>query len=364
MGHIIDAAPGDDRGPLINRVSLGMYTVALAVVALRLFTRGFIVKRFGLDDIFIAVAIILGAAQTVTILFQVENGRGRHANELHVEQMERMLMYSWINMLLYFVGNWTVKMSILALYHRIGSGKQGLPWTVQSRAVWMTASLITAFTLAVFLAQFFACTPISYTWNIETLPNSCISGAAFMRSSAAINIATDIVLLLFPLPLLPLLAFNNRQRTALALIFSIGLVPVIASTMRLCEIVMSGSPLSAGVSWQEADTTWTWAWVPVWSQIEVDMGILAASLPSLNPLFRQVFAGCSVKGSGYVASLPEWTDDGKDMEKETSTVYTAYYGDGSKSDSESEDEAGGAKEWRLELDFEKEGETFMNTTIR
>jgi hypothetical protein len=37
------------------------------------------------------------------------------------------------------------------------------------------------------------------------------------------------------------------------------------------------------------DFSWGWSWVPVWSQIEVDIGILAASLPSLSPLLKQVF---------------------------------------------------------------------------
>ena len=76
--------------------------------------------------------------------------------------------YKWINMLIYFVANWyvdtaasissltlarAVKMSILALYHRIGSGKRGLPLIVQSRAIWATAGFITAYTLAVTLVR-------------------------------------------------------------------------------------------------------------------------------------------------------------------------------------------------------------------
>jgi len=71
-------------------------------------------------------------------------------------------------MLIYFVANWyvhsitfistltlarAVKMSILALYHRIGSGKRGLPLIVQSRAIWATAGFISAFTLAVILVR-------------------------------------------------------------------------------------------------------------------------------------------------------------------------------------------------------------------
>jgi hypothetical protein len=61
--------------------------------------------------------------------------------------------------------------------------------------------------------------------------------------------------------------------------------------MRLCEIVMSDSPIAKGITWQQADFSWMWAWVPVWSQIEVDVAIVAASLPSLSPLFKQAWLG-------------------------------------------------------------------------
>ncbi|KAI4675672.1 uncharacterized protein J4E88_007706 [Alternaria novae-zelandiae] len=253
------------------------------------FTRGYVVKKFGLDDLFIAIAVTLGAAQTVTIILQIEHGQGRHASELHVEQFDEMLMYQWINMLIYFVANWAVKMSILSLYYRIGYGKQGLPWIVQSPAVWTAAGFMTAFSFSVFLAQLFICTPVSRVWDIEAQPDGCINAAMFMVISGAINVVTDIVLLIFPLPLIWVIKFNKRQRTALAVILSIGVIPVIASTMRLCEIVMSDSPIRPGSTWQEVDFSWGWSWVPVWSQIEVDIGILAASLPSLSPLLKHVF---------------------------------------------------------------------------
>lgn len=43
-----------------------------------------------------------------------------------------------------------VKMSILALYYRIGSGRRGLPWNMHPKAVWWTAGVMTAFHFAVF----------------------------------------------------------------------------------------------------------------------------------------------------------------------------------------------------------------------
>jgi hypothetical protein len=107
-------------------------------------------------------------------------------------------------------------MSILALYYRIGSGKRGLPWIVQAPAVWATAGTMTAFTLAIFLAQLLACIPISRAWDVESQPQGCIRGEIFMQVSAAINVGMDVVLLLFPLPLLPLLKFNRKQRSQFA----------------------------------------------------------------------------------------------------------------------------------------------------
>ncbi|KAI4956569.1 hypothetical protein J4E91_000781 [Alternaria rosae] len=97
--------------------------------------------------------------------------------------------------------------------------------------------------------------------------------------------------------------------------------------MRLCEIVMSDSPVRPGSTWQEVDFSWGWSWVPVWSQIEVDIGILAASLPSLSPLLKHVF-NCPARATtpsevptlpGYRGSWGEKNlvsmDDEDDIEK-------------------------------------------------
>ncbi|KAF1357774.1 hypothetical protein EJ07DRAFT_70648, partial [Lizonia empirigonia] len=293
MGHIIMSAAAD-QGHLLNRVSMATYTIAVVFVLLRFFTRGFVVKKFGLDDLFIFIAITLGLAQTATNMLQVEHGRGRHAIDLHLEDFNLMLMFNWIDVLVYVVANWAVKMSILALYHRIGAGKRGLPLIVQARAIWITGGFISAFTLAVIVVQIFTCVPVNGAWDIERVPLMCIDTASFMHAQGAINVFTDVLLLLYPLPLLPLLKFNKPQRTAVIVIFSVGLIPVVASTMRFCEIVMSGNGLQRGMGWKQADSSWKWAWVPVWSQIEVDTGIVTACLPCFSPLLRLVWSEVKV----------------------------------------------------------------------
>lgn len=83
MGHIIKSA-AVDQGPLLNRVSMAQYTIAVLFVLVRsvpiltshvtilthstsFLTRGFIVKKFGLDDLFIFIAIVCRARFSVGV---------------------------------------------------------------------------------------------------------------------------------------------------------------------------------------------------------------------------------------------------------------------------------------------------------
>jgi hypothetical protein len=47
-----------DQGPLINQVSIAHYIAAVLVVSLRFYTRGFVIRKLGLDDYLILVAVV------------------------------------------------------------------------------------------------------------------------------------------------------------------------------------------------------------------------------------------------------------------------------------------------------------------
>lgn len=90
-----------------------------------------------------------------------------------------------------------------------------------------------------------------------------------------------------------------------------------------------------------------WAWVPIWSQIEVDVGIVVASLPSLNPLLKQVWKGSSKKRSLTPSQLPDfpeyqqgWNPGGSpsapdfDVEKSRNHSATSFYDESSDTEDE------------------------------
>ena len=57
--------------------------------------------------------------------------------------------------------------------------------------------------------------PVDLAWDIGNTEadDSCIDSTLFMHVQGAVNIFTDFVLLLYPLPLLPLMKFNRGQRS-------------------------------------------------------------------------------------------------------------------------------------------------------
>ncbi|CAI6337644.1 unnamed protein product [Periconia digitata] len=302
MAHVV-SVPNENQGPLLNRVSVAVYSIAVVFIGLRFLTRGWIVRKYGLDDFLVGVAITLGGVQTATIALQVKYGLGWHVGEIKIHDYDLLLKYKWVNMMVYYIANWAVKMSILALYHRIGSGHKGLPLILQSRVVGMIVGAVTAFTVAVFFAELCACQPISATWKVESDIRSCMDMRAFYIAQGSINVVVDMLLLIFPLPLLRILNINQRQRIALVLIFSIGVIPLVASIIRLTEIVMVSNMES--LPYLADDPSWRWAWVPVWGQIEVDVGIVAASLPSLSPLLKKFW--CGVSTQMYTGGGPQYT---------------------------------------------------------
>jgi hypothetical protein len=93
-----------------------------------------------------------------------------------------------------------------------------------------------------------------------------------------------------------------------------------------------------------------WSWVPVWSQIEVDVGIVVASLPSLHPLVQQVWKGFSTTRRLTPSQLPDFPEyqrgDGGDVEKEWKADEISFYEEAS----DAEDEIDAAKkEARVEV---------------
>jgi len=152
------------------------------------------------------------------------------------------------------------------------------------------------------LSTVFQCWPIQYYWNFMSVRGKCMDKAGVTFANAGVNILTDLLLIVIPVPMLWKLQLPQRQKLILMFIFGVGLFATITSVIRLValrEIGLVPEPLqrARGVN------------IAIWSCIEINTGIMCASVPALKPLIARYFPSFIISdlyaktrgGAGYYA---------------------------------------------------------------
>jgi hypothetical protein len=107
------------------------------------------------------------------------------------------------------------KASIILLYLRIFIQKT-------FRIIcWAMLSIIVAYMIATTAAAIFQCTPIPRAWD-KTIPGTCINITQNWFANAGFSIATDVIILLMPMPIIYSLNLQINQKLGLMFIFALG----------------------------------------------------------------------------------------------------------------------------------------------
>lgn len=183
-----------------------------------------------------------------------------------------------------------------------------------TRMMWFCVFLTVGYVVSCYIAFLVCCRPVSYYWTqyVDPTGGQCIFNLyPFYIGNAAANVTTDVIILLVPVPLVWKLQMRTTQKLLLCGIFMLGglyvslsLVPrfiltmcsvCVASIVRIYYMTFLGSSV---------DITWIMGDVFIWSSVEPCIGILCASLPTLQPLLRLVIARVFGTSMGrYVTSL-------------------------------------------------------------
>ncbi|KAL5117921.1 hypothetical protein ACEQ8H_004240 [Pleosporales sp. CAS-2024a] len=146
---------------------------------------------------------------------------------------------------------------------------------------------LVAFTIASNAVMMFQCTPIKASWTFSLRPPvghaKCYSPKVFQSVgvfNSSVNIATDLLFAILPIPMVWRLQVNLRTRIGLAVVLSLGFF---ASAVAIYKLPIQYNFLS------EPDMTGHGSWYYVWQQVELHVGILAACLPTLKPLMASFF---------------------------------------------------------------------------
>lgn len=125
----------------------------------------------------------------------------------------------WAAIPLYNASLGFTKFSILFQYLRIFPAR----WFRTSCYVIM--AIVATYSTWAVVSGYVNCVPVAKFWDHD-LPGHCLSFDAVWFFNASMNIATDVTLLLLPMPLLSALQLPRLQKVALMGVFAIGILYV------------------------------------------------------------------------------------------------------------------------------------------
>jgi hypothetical protein len=82
--------------------------------------------------------------------------------------------------------------------------------------------LVVGYNIALMLPLIFACKPFMKTWDVSILEGSCIDRTPVFMATAVMNMVTDILLLVLPVPMVIKLQMPRAQKAGLICAFGIG----------------------------------------------------------------------------------------------------------------------------------------------
>ncbi|PGH02831.1 hypothetical protein GX51_04443 [Blastomyces parvus] len=271
------APPGIDltenRNREFNASASTVYGLAVLSVALRFYTRtriqNFAIK---IDDWLILLALFSVTTSFVLAIMGGNYGLGKHVWVIPLAEVMKIIKIHYIYMFMYIFNVPLIKFSILLFYRRIFG---------MNLMMWICFFLSGGYFIACTVTLSLACQPISYYWTQVQDPKGgyCrYEPHVFYLGNAAANVATDVLILIVPIPLIWKLQMPTTKKILVSSLFLLGTFVCIVSIVR---IKFMGDLAKA------KDVTFILVNIFLWSFVEPCIGIVCACLPTLRPLLQR-----------------------------------------------------------------------------
>ncbi|CAG8909659.1 unnamed protein product [Penicillium egyptiacum] len=272
------------RGHQALAVSAVFTTIATLIAAVRIFTRAFLVKQMGADDYVIIVSLAFSWIFFGLLAGEVFHGMGEHYAAIPAEIFKFQMICFWASVPIYQTSLISTKMSILLQYKRVFSTPR------MRRACWLLIGFLGAYGTWTIISAWANCVPLAKFWD-PTVPGFCLDKKALWFSNSAIHILTDILILIYPMPVLKSLQLPRKQKFALMAVFALGGFVLITSVLRLKSLLIISN---------SNDPTYDNVGAATWSAVECNVAIICACLPGtrafLSKLLPHIF---STRSNGY-----------------------------------------------------------------
>ncbi|KAF7542937.1 hypothetical protein G7046_g10087 [Stylonectria norvegica] len=212
-GSVSDA--GETRAPILVGVVLLLLVISMLMVGLRVSCR-LQIDQFGPDDFAAVLALICILGCGSSMIAMTWYGLGKHQWTLSDETFILYLRGFWVSIFFYMMTLVFVKLTFLLHYYRLMS-------VSNMRPLFLAALVIVAlWGVSQFIMAFIECIPLEAVWD-HRVNGRCIPHTVTLwYFNGVFNIATDVSILVLPLPILWKLQLPPLQKGVLAGIFGLG----------------------------------------------------------------------------------------------------------------------------------------------
>ncbi|QSZ35381.1 hypothetical protein DSL72_008251 [Monilinia vaccinii-corymbosi] len=283
-GYVVDY-----DNPMIHGNVAGYWVFGVGMVlsfsflCMRTYTKLCVARNFAVEDACLIVAWLCGVTvQVLLVLMWLNRIIGVHAWEISIDKYNTYSKLIMSASVLYVPCLGLSKFSLLLFYNRLS------PVRWFRAAVYILMFIVLGYSFAIIFALIFPCRPVNMNWDVTITHGKCINRGATYTATAAVNIATDLALLILPIPMIADLRMPRVQKVGLILIFIVGSLTFITSIIRL--IIMM--PLLVAL-----DQTWAVSVPCVWITVEANLVIICGSFPIIRQFVKHVSPGCMGEGA-------------------------------------------------------------------
>ncbi|CAL3969586.1 unnamed protein product [Diplocarpon coronariae] len=284
------------------------FITSTLTIFLRIYSRGFIVKSFGWDDWCMSSIFLFNCGQQVLLYYFLHYGGGLNTDVVmrsHPEWLPKLTTALFVEEMYYVLMHWIIKMAFLLFYLRFAT-------KLFRTLVFCTIGLNCVFTVAQWLLYCLQCLPLDALFHPAAHPSvRCVDNKVLAFLPAALNIMTDVCIVVLPIRPLWKIQISRRRRLQLLGIVSLGGIVVLISILRL-TVLRDFQRMT--------DFTHSLGKIIIVSCIELEVAIMAANAPSLRIFFGGGDGGDSAPGAPDAHTLCDLSRDGKQRLAVTSST--------------------------------------------
>ncbi|PLN84066.1 hypothetical protein BDW42DRAFT_199792 [Aspergillus taichungensis] len=268
---------GDTRAPHILAIIGFLTGLSTVLIALRGYVRLYILRRFDIEDGVIVAALLCAFGVLACFVGESFHGLGHYSDDIAMADFGILNEWMWYHAIVIVLGISLVKVSLAFFLLRFAARKRALQWFIIGCLIFLIL-----FTIACVLTLVLQCIPVQAAWNYALRKTAkCYSAKTYLAIAefhSAINIATDVVFATLPVFMFHNIQVNRWTKISLMGILSLG---YFACAAAIVKTVLLSQLYKDPDSFRNCNYL-------IWNCAELNIGIIAASFPTIKPLMKRV----------------------------------------------------------------------------